>query len=502
MRVALVNNVHVDQLGYYYIAAVLKQAGHEVRFFLTGRRLWPELAAFAPELVGLTAVTGNHRWAMGMATQLKAHFPGLPVILGGPHATYHPDILRAPGLDYICRGEGEGSIVELCRRLEVDEDPAGIPGIWVKRTDGEIVEAPFAPYLEDLDSLPFPDRSLYSRSWGSGYHLHPFMLTSRGCPFKCTFCFEPTLAELTRDKGKFVRFRSVDNVIAEGIELRDRWGAKGVEIVDDIFGMHRGWLREFAARWPREVGLSFNCSQRADLLTEETVALLAEAGCRSVGFGIESGSERVRNEILRKEVSDAQIRAAADAMRRHGIGIVTYNILGAPTETLEEAWQTLAFNQEICAGYAGIALMQPYPGSQVYEQARIAGLLDESAIDEIPFSFHDSTPLRHAHRRELTNLQKLFNLAVRWPMLTPLVRRAVRLPENPLFLLVFLAVHMQFYWRRVKQIPWRHLLGLVLNVAAIRRESAAGTWRARLWRRPDVAATGPGVRASVERGAV
>ncbi len=498
MRVALVNNIYVDQLGYYYISAALKQAGHEVEFFLANRSLPNRLQSFAPQLVGLTAVTGNHAWAIQMAEHIRQMLPESRVILGGPHATYQPDVLHQPGLDFICRGEGERSIVGLVEDLEAGGDGLSIAGISGKK-NGEIVDNGFATYEEDLDSLPFPDRSMYRRFRFSGHNLHPLMITSRGCPFRCTFCFEPTLADLTRDRGKFVRFRSVGNVIEEAVELRDRYGARSVEFEDDIFGMHRPWLREFASRWSHEVGLPFNCLQRADLLDEEVVSLLADAGCRAVAFGIESGSARVRNEVLRKDVSDDQIYQAAAAMKRHGIRIITNNILGAPHETIDEVWQTLKMNQRVRPDYSFVSLMQPYPGSQVFDQAVEAGMLDGSGgPQDYSMSFHQDTPLQIPHKVEVANLQRLFYLGVALPVLTPLIRRMVRLPENRFFYMLFLVNHLLAYWIRVKRIPARHLAFIALNVMEIARNHRAGLFRQRLWQRP----RGPSVKQVVESGAI
>jgi hypothetical protein len=295
-----------------------------------------------------------------------------------------------------------------------------------------------------------------------------------------------------------VRFRSVANVIAEALTLRSEWSARGVEFVDDIFGMHRPWLREFADRWRKEVALPFHCNLRADLLDDEMVELLARAGCRSVAFGVEAGSARVRNEVLVKDVSDQDLRDAAMRLRRARIRVITYNILGSPGETWDETWRTLTLNQELRPDYASVSLMQPYPSSKIYDIAVQHGLFPEGDVDRIAPTFHESTPLAIDHRREVANLQKLFNVALLWPRLTPLVQRLIRWPENRLFEAVFLLLHFGVFWIGVKRIPLRYLGAVAFNIGEIVRRHRSGLYRRRLPSR-DAA---PSLTEMIEKAAV
>lgn len=500
MRVALVNNLYVEQLGYFYIAAALKQAGHDVEFFLTSRNLERELRAYQPQLLGMTAVTGNHLWAANTAAEIRSFLPSVKTILGGPHPTYHPRVIRHPGLDFICRGEGERPIVALCDRLERGEDTTTIPGITAKQGD-TVHENGFAPLVEDLDQIPFPDRSLYQKfSLLAMRNHYPFMLSSRGCPFQCTFCYAPTLAQLTRDAGKFVRFRSVDNVVAEAIELKRAFAPHTIEFVDDIFGMKRSWLHEFAERWAKDVGIPFQCNLRADLVDEESIEPLLRAGCQMVAFGVESGSPRVRNQVLKKGVTNEEIERAARLLKAHGMRVVTYNIVGAPTETWEETLETLHLNQRIRPDYTQVSIMQPYPGTEVHEIAVKAHQLDasEETFDAIePFNY-GTTPLDLPHAREVANLQKLFYLAVVFPRLERFVLWLSRRPENALFYAVFLLVHVCGYHYRVKRVPTLFLFRLMLNVKEIWRRHESGLYRRRLHERTDA----PRLKERIESGAV
>ena len=476
MRIAFVHNLFVDHLGFYTLSSLARRDGHDVRVFLTDRHLERDLRAYAPDVVAFTAVTGNHLWAAQTAAELRVLLPRTFFVMGGPHPTYYPEIVMHDGLDAICRGEGETVWPTLLRRIEARQSLADLAGLWVKE-EGRLHRNPLAPSVEDLDALPFPDRSLYDRFGFMRRNAYPLMITSRGCPFRCTFCYSPTLMEMTKGQGKFVRFRSVGNVIAEAQEILAKRPVAAIEFVDDIFGMHRPWLREFAARWPHEVGVPFNASIRADLILPEVAALLADAGCQTLAIGLESGNDRVRNEILQKEISREQVVAAAAQVKRHRMKFITYNIVGSPGESFDDAMDTVRLNREIEPAYAQCSIMQPYPKTGIFDIAVRQGMIrDAASVDEIGVSFMDRAIIQTPDRRRMANLQKLFYLCVRFPRLEPLIRLLTRLPENRLFYAAFLAVHAT-YWVRVKRVRARFLISLILNMKEMYRRHRAGLYR-------------------------
>lgn len=467
MRVALITNLMHDQLGLFYISAALKKSGHEVRYFFDNRNLEKGLKKFSPQLVGFSALTGNHLWVQECALRVKKLIPGVKTILGGAHATYYPEIINSPGFDIICRGEGENTIITLCRAMDRCEDYHNIKGLWVKGED-KIYRNEMAFLEKNLDAIPFPDRSIYELyPFYSFYCFYPFMLSSRGCPFNCAFCFEPVQRELSKGKGKYIRFRSPENVIMEAIDIKKNYKIKSFEFVDDIFGMNIEWLRKFAPLWKEEIKAPFHCNLRTDLVNEEVVELLKYARCTSVAFGIESGNDRVRNYILDKDLSKESIVKAAELLHKHKIKIITYNILGAPGETLEEVWETVHLNQRIKADYTSVSLMQPYPNTGIYKFAVEKGFVDAKNkihINNFSLSFHDFLPIDNPYRDELINLQKLFNIPVWIPWLTPLIRQLVKFPVNPVYYLVFVSLHAYGLWFRIKKVPFFFLFNLLLNV--------------------------------------
>jgi radical SAM superfamily enzyme YgiQ (UPF0313 family) len=210
---------------------------------------------------------------------------------------------------------------------------------------------------------------------------------------------------------------------------------------DDTFIVdYESYLKPFLAEYRRQIGLPFSCLVRGDLTTEEVVADLARSGCFAVKMGVESGNEYLRNKIMKKRLSNEEIRQAMALYRKYGIMVQTSNILGSPGETLDTAWETMEFNAELKPEHAWCSLIQPYPGTKLQDLVMKEGLLPPGFNpDEFEQSYFMTTPVDMENKREITNLQKLFPLGVRYPWMQPLIKKAVKLPPNPAFNFAFKA---------------------------------------------------------------
>jgi len=441
MRVLFViKQIDYEPLGLLYLSSTLRQAGHQVRLAVAAEEDPVAVAReWQPGVVGYSVYTGSQTFYRDLNLRIKAAVPGVVSVFGGPHPTYFPEFIHEPGVDAVCLGEGEGALLDLVNAVEAGRPLSGIENWWFKR-DGEVERNPLRPLEPDLDRLPFPDRELI-------YSYDPFtrqsgikhFITSRGCPYNCTYCFNHALAALYRGKGRRLRQMSVDRVIEEVKGVQERYPLQFVVFLDDLFIVSTGWLRELAARFPREIGLPFFCNVRANLVTEDKIALLRQAGCVSVGMGLETGNARLRNELLDRNLSDEQIVGAARLIRQAGIQLITTNMLGLPGGTLENDFETLALNHACRPAYANAFLYQPYPRTELGEYARQHGYV-EGSLDEIDDSAWERSVLRFSspqEKRQIENLNKLFALVVEWPWLTGLVRRLIKLPPNPLFRLAF-----------------------------------------------------------------
>ena len=264
-------------------------------------------------------------------------------------------------------------------------------------------------------------------------------ITSRGCPYDCSYCFNHALAQLYRGKGRRLRQMSVERVIEEVKGVQAHYPLQFVVFLDDLFIVYTDWLRELAEEFPRQVGLPFFCNVRANLVTPEKVDLLKEAGCASVGMGLETGNAALRNQILNRNLSDEQIIEASRLLREAGIRLLTTNMLGLPGGSLAHDFETLALNHACRPAYANAFLYQPYPRTELGEYAREGGFV-EGSVDDIDPSAWERSVLRFssaAEKRQIENFNKLFALAVEWPWLTGLMRGLIKLPPNGALRLVY-----------------------------------------------------------------
>ncbi|MCJ7455310.1 radical SAM protein, partial [Candidatus Bathyarchaeota archaeon] len=188
----------------------------------------------------------------------------------------------------------------------------------------------------------------------------------------------------------------------------------------------------------RDVALPFSCLVRADLINEQMVAALKQAGCFFVRMGIESGNEELRNQVLQKEITTQQIENAARLIKKYAIKLATNSILGIPGETLDTALQTLHINLSIRPDFAWCALMQPYPRTELAHYAITHGCLKHDfSFDDLDHSYFFSTPIEIQDKTAVENLQKFFSICVTFPFLLPVVKCLTKLPSNPIFDLVF-----------------------------------------------------------------
>lgn len=433
-----------------FISGLLKKRGHTVDVFIASGNdddIIGDIAAFKPDIIGFSCTTGIHKWALQFAEKMRRRVPG-KVLFGGPHATYFPEVIQEPAVDIICRGEGEGAVLELADRIDRGVALEDTANFWFK-VDGKIIRNPPRPLINDLNELAFPDRDLYLQKYPFLNKSQKMFFGGRGCPFKCTFCFNHAFLKLYKGKGKVVRYRSVENVIEEIKEVRRNYGMKNIYMIDDTFILNKNWLLNFCEKYQTEVGLPFACQVRADLADEEIIRRLSEAGCTNVFFGVEVGSETLRNSLLKKEITDDDIKRLAKLLKKYHIKFRTYNMLGLPGETLAEAFKTMDLNAEIGTDYPWCSIFHPFPGTELAEYAKVNNLLETSIDDAAPSFFKDSI-IKSEYKNEIVNLQKLFFYGVKFPWITPLIKRLIRFKPNIFLDLAFLVGYGWCYIRSEK----------------------------------------------------
>ena len=443
----IVKEIDNEPQGILLISSVLKQAGHQVSLVVATEEDPVEAAQrLKPDVVAYTVYTGPHTWYLELNQRIRAQLPGVFSVFGGPHPTFFPELIEREGVDGICIGEGEYATLDLMNSLQRNGDGITLPNPvipnWWFKIDGEIVRNPLRPLLtgEELDALPFSDRELLYDAHGQSRRtkIKP-IITGRGCPYDCAFCFNKAYSDLYGGQGRRFRRRSPGNVLRELQEVTSQHDVRFILFMDDTFILQDKWLQEFMTRYKEEIDLPFWCQVRANLVTEEKIALFRKAGCVSVSFGIEAGNDRLRNAVLNRNMSREEILGASELLRRYGIAFSTNNMLGLPTGNLENDFETLELNAQCRPAYANVFLFQPYPktalGEWAYEHGWMMGTFDDlsgSVSNDTVINFGSE-----AEKQQIENLQKLFALGVELPWSVPIIRRLIRLPSNRLFWLVY-----------------------------------------------------------------
>lgn len=434
-RVLFIQHLPFEYMGPMYISAVLKKHGHRCNLLVTSEHkdYSRKVIEYHPDLIAFSTMTGPHRWVLKTAKKIKESL-NKPVILGGSHPTFFPEVIYEPCVDIICLGEGEFAVLELVDKLDKGEDISGIQNLWIK-SDGKLFKNQLRPLVENLDELPFPDRTLYDDC--RILRAVPAMkfLTGRGCPHRCTFCFNHKYNQLYRGLGRIVRKRGIDSLIQEIKQTAEKYQLRLIRFPDDTFTGNRRWLLTFLESYKEQINLPYTGLARANELDEEVVRCLKVSGCLNVYFGVETGNEAMRNKILRKNLTNKQIMNAAKSLRKYRVKFGTYNMFGLPDETLPLAFETIRFNRMLRPNYTINNIFQPYPKTEIAQYAVEQGLLNPST--EYLTTMNEGSILNLRDIDLLINLCRFANLAIKYRVLMPFIRVLIKLPPNRLFKMVF-----------------------------------------------------------------
>jgi radical SAM superfamily enzyme YgiQ (UPF0313 family) len=441
-------------IGIMSLSSVLKRAGHDCLMFDQANPDTPdevilrEIGRFQPDLVGLSFLsTTSYPYAKVLARQIRAAEPRLKIAVGGVFASLNPQLvkLQCPEVDFVCRGDGEQLILDLLGSLR---DPAGVLGLTWQDADGALRHNPNRPLSRDLDQWPVPDREGLDLDFVESMPLDvpavlsldrfTTMQTSRGCPWPCVFCDIPIFNE-----GKW-RARSAEHVVAEFERLQaDGYGS--VYFVDDHFLLQPRRIEAICRGLiERKITIQWGCEGRVDSVCMQLFPLMAQAGCRTLMFGIESGSQKILDR-LKKEQTLAEIEAAVTNAKRAGIEIVHgFFVVGNPDETEDDMRQTFRFASKLRLDTFAFNRLCVYRGTPLWQEYVRRGLVDDARdwYKYFKCSSIDPTvlPGEEIHRIRSEGLRRLILYKlIHYPVQTArLLRRFVRhMPlRDVLYLLV------------------------------------------------------------------
>ncbi len=378
--------IKAPPLNLLYLASMLEKFSRSVKIIddnlyeLGIKKVAKLVAKYNPLIVGITAVTATVKTALKYLKEIKKLLPNVITVIGGPHVSFLPTttLRECSSLDVVVIGEGEETVVDLVDKVEKrgERGLEEVRGIAYRHGDKVKVTEP-RPFIKDLDSIPFPAR-----------HLVPFesyklfgsqigdMITSRGCPFSCTYCSSSLLM------GKKFRARSPENVVDEMEELVYKYKVEDIEFLDDIFTLNKKRAIEIAKEIRRrKLDVRYTASSRVDTINREVLIELKKAGLSTMYYGAESGSQRVL-DLMRKRITLRQIEDAIKITKYLDIKTLASFIIGYPGESLREIDETINFSISLDPDYAQYSILTPYPGTPIYYELKRKGLLSTEDWDK------------------------------------------------------------------------------------------------------------------------
>jgi len=359
------------------------------------------------DIVVITAMTPSINIVIGLVKKIRELNADATIVLGGAHPTILPEdtLKKCDDIDIIVKGEGETTILEIADSVEYDRHFSNIRGIFY-RLNNTTQDNPPRELITDLESLPFLAYHLLPLK---KYKFHPphgrkrphmAMLTSRGCPYHCTFCSKSVF-------GSVLRYQSPKRIVNEIEYLHERFNVKEIAFYDDIFTLKKDRVYEFIRELKeRDLDIAWTCEARVNLVTPDLLEAMQKSGCYMVSYGIESGNQQILNS-LNKNITIHQVEEAIETTHRSGIESVGYFIIGSPGETPATIRETIEFAKKLPLNYAQFAIATPYPGTEFFEIYRKSGYSNPNWDDFIYASLSSSNrPVFESTALTRTDLQE------------------------------------------------------------------------------------------------
>jgi len=357
-------------LGLAYLASVLRKE-YEVKIIdsitldYTLEDLKRELRSFYPDIVGITSVTSSIPQAYAVAKIAREVREDCTVVMGGPHVTFLPKqtLEECEYVDVIVKGEGEKTFEELTKAIENGESLETVRGITFRKGN-QIVNNEPAPFIKDIDEIPFPSRDLLPMDkYQFNGVKYTTMLTSRGCPFGCSFCSSSRLF------GGYWRGRSPENVLEEMRTIYQDYNIRNIELMDDTFTLNQKRAEKICDGIVKEGwDIAWSASSRVDTITRKLAEKMRKAGCWILYLGIESGCQRILDSVG-KRITIEQVKKAVKVVKDAGIQVLGSFIIGFPEDTVQTIKQTINFAKSLNLDYAQFSILTPYPGTPIFDFA-------------------------------------------------------------------------------------------------------------------------------------
>ena len=409
-----------SQLGFNYgiahLSAVLKEAGHEVALWQLCEDIepLPSKAQFverirqeAADLIGFSVVTNQWPYARKLATWARGASDAL-LVCGGIHTMAAGEqVLQTGDFDYIIRGEAEEAFAEFVEKIHDPHRVLEVKNLGY-RHDGKVQLNPLRP-LPDLKKLPFKDYDIFDfQNIIDAKNGWVGLIASRGCPFSCTYCFNHQLVSHYRKdlncsfKGlNYIRHFEVDQMMQEIDYLQRRYQNISMFILDDdLFTFYRQYVEQFCKAYTKISSLPFVVNAHVGFFEKQRARYLAEAGCKIVKFGVESGSERIRRQILQRRMKNESIVRAIKTAHQYGLHTSVFLMIGLPAETHDDVMETIRLMAQAQPGRYRWSFFFPFPGTKAYELSAEGNYIDFEKMNRME-NFTDDTCLNFGQEHNL-----------------------------------------------------------------------------------------------------
>lgn len=386
-------------IGVSYLSSILKEHGYQTNILhiceMLGMpfeidRILDEVEKISPDVIAVSTGENHYEDMVKLCERIISINPRIKSIIGGIHVTLNAESVftKENVFDYAIRGEGEEAIVELIDNISQGNQKTDIQNVWFKG-DNEIIKNPMRPLKQNI-KLPFMDLENWDfekitnmrRGWVN-------VSMNRGCPYRCTFCHNLSEVRILKQdlgtKGTsntelhYLRLRDIDNMIEELCWIKDRYSfVKAFSFIDDTFTFNQEHMKKFLVKYKEKVNLPFICLTTINDVDDDLLKLMKEAKCDLVRFGIESTSERICNNIIRRKFSQNKMISVFRKCHDIGLRTFSYNIIAHPSETRDEMKSTMNWNARLKPSGIRVSLGYPYKGTDYYEVAQQMELIDET----------------------------------------------------------------------------------------------------------------------------